>query len=141
MKNEEIYKKIDSGINENRRDVVDYIKTRRGKNGKKYKYFSQFIFMEYKERTADSIRKEFLYVGIKHPPSMSNIWVIKDRVMDYVEAKNPENKKVKMCRRCKKKPVKDGNTLFCGNCQEVNNKRARTIETDVYCGASPYIGA
>ncbi len=141
MKNEEIYKEIDSKLKRGEKELVAYAKSRRGKNGKKYKYYAQFIFCEYKERTAESIRGEFIQAGVQFPPSIGNIWNIKAKIMDNINTSKPVKKGVKMCRRCKKRPVKEGNHWFCRVCQEVNNKRARTIDTEQYTGATTYIGA
>ena len=88
MKNEEIFKTIDKNLKKNKAELIEYAQTRRAKNGQKYKYYAQFIYEEYKLRTAKSIFTEVNAAGII-PPSVAHIFNIKHKIETYVENKKP----------------------------------------------------
>ena len=122
MKYEEVYQKIDGNIRHNKAKLIAYARTRRDKNCNKYEYFSQFVVCEYKNRTAESIRKEILDATGINSVTGQQIWNIKSKFEGSIETLKPIKKGEKYCRRCKKREIPPENKLFCTHCM-LNNYR------------------
>jgi len=132
MKNEEIFKLMDSNIKKNKKELIAYAQTRRGRNGKKYKYYTQFIFEEYKTRTADKTFKEIIGAGI-NPPSVNHIWNIKHKIQVDIDNKKPLKDGDKKCRTegCKKK-VPPPNHSYCKDCDRRHKSMSNYVDSSFH---------
>lgn len=119
----EAYKNIDMRLKNNRLELIAFARKRKGKNGINYKFYSEFIHKEYKNRTAKSIIEQLEKAGIEPVPTVGQVWNIQSKVLDELN-KRPGEKSPGMCvNKCGRKK-KTGNHRFCTVCQNENIKKA-----------------
>jgi hypothetical protein len=99
---------------------------------KGYTYFSEYVYKEYKKRSAVDIHNEILAYGILKI-AKATVWGVKNRVTE-LHGRNTISKDVKICYLCKKRPVPPENHAICLECDRLNKRKASLIEEHTGAG-------